>query len=226
MKLAEELDGLPLALATAGAYLDQAPATSFSDYLRLYKASWLRPQQTSPELTSYEDRMLYSTWQISFEHIRRQNNHAAKLLQLWGYLDNQDIWLELLQGTDSEDPEWICELTKDELSFNEAIGVVCNHGLVEESASSQGLIESRGYSMHGCVHAWTTHVLNQEWDYDMAKLALKLIALHVPWNDSDRWWVTQRRLLQHANRCMYNVINDMFYERGYGMGIIDVRRTL
>lgn len=34
--LARELDGLPLALATAGAYLDQV-AVSLSDYLRLYK---------------------------------------------------------------------------------------------------------------------------------------------------------------------------------------------
>ena len=41
VKLAQELDGLPLALATAGAYLDQS-AISFSDYLRIYKASWTR----------------------------------------------------------------------------------------------------------------------------------------------------------------------------------------
>jgi hypothetical protein len=33
-ELAKVLDGLPLALATAGAYLDQV-ATSFADYLRL-----------------------------------------------------------------------------------------------------------------------------------------------------------------------------------------------
>ena len=38
IKLAEELDGLPLALATAGAYLDQTAISSL-DYLRLYKAS-------------------------------------------------------------------------------------------------------------------------------------------------------------------------------------------
>ena len=37
-KLAKELDGLPLALATAGAYLKEA-AVAFSDYLRLYKNS-------------------------------------------------------------------------------------------------------------------------------------------------------------------------------------------
>ena len=64
IKLAEELDGLPLALATAGAYLDQT-ALSFSDYLRLYKESWMKLLKTSPELNSYEDRTLYSTWQLS-----------------------------------------------------------------------------------------------------------------------------------------------------------------
>jgi hypothetical protein len=41
VKLAEELDGLPLALAMAGAYLDQT-AISFSDYLGLYKALWTK----------------------------------------------------------------------------------------------------------------------------------------------------------------------------------------
>jgi len=38
VKLAKELDGLPLALATAGAYLDQT-VMGFSDYLRPYKSS-------------------------------------------------------------------------------------------------------------------------------------------------------------------------------------------
>jgi hypothetical protein len=149
----EELDGLPLALATAGAYLDQAPVTTLSDHLRLYKASWLKLQQTSPELSSYEDRMLYSTWQISYEHIKQQNELSAKLLHLWGYLDNQDIWLELFRHSGPEDPEWIHMLPEDELSFNAAIGVLCNHGLAESNTRSQELIESKGYSMHRCVHA-------------------------------------------------------------------------
>jgi hypothetical protein len=68
IRLVEKLDGLPLALATAGAYLDQV-SIGFSDYLRLYEKSWVKLQQTSPELSSYEDRTLYSTWQISFDHI-------------------------------------------------------------------------------------------------------------------------------------------------------------
>ncbi|PMD56971.1 uncharacterized protein K444DRAFT_565764 [Hyaloscypha bicolor E] len=205
-KLAKELDGLPLALATAGAYIDQV-AISFSDYLRLYKASWLKLQKTSPELSSYEDRTLYSTWQLSFNHVKQQNELSAKLLQLWAYFDNQDIWFELLRHSDSEDPNWIRELTKDELSFNSAVRVLCNHGLADANVDSQGWIESSGYSMHGCVHSWTVHVLNQEWNQGLARLALKFVGSHVPANEADKWWLTQRRLLKHAARCSYMILS-------------------
>ena len=61
--LVQKLDGFPLALATAGAYL-HGIMMSFADYLRQYKKSWAKLQRTSPEITSYEDRTLYSTWQI------------------------------------------------------------------------------------------------------------------------------------------------------------------
>jgi hypothetical protein len=80
VELVEQLDGIPLALATAGAYLDQT-AGSFSDYLRLYRESWVRLTETSPELSSYENRTIHSTWQISFDHIKQQNDLAARLFQ-------------------------------------------------------------------------------------------------------------------------------------------------
>src|SRR5882762_2713739 len=213
VKLAQELDGLPLALVTAGAYLDQT-AISFSDYLRLYKESWTRLLKTSPELNSYEDRTLYSTWQLSFDHVKRRNELSAKLLRLWAYFDNQDVWFELLQHGDSEDPEWIRELTKDELSFNEAVRVLSDHGLVEVDMSSQERIESKGYSIHGCVHSWTVYVLNQKWDYDLMKLALKFVGSHVLTEESAKWWLTQRRLLQHAARCSHAVLNCMVTDDG------------
>ncbi|OBT63871.1 hypothetical protein VE03_06634 [Pseudogymnoascus sp. 23342-1-I1] len=205
--LARELDGLPLALATAGAYLDQV-AVSVSDYLRLYKQSWVQLQKSSPELDSY-DTGLYSTWQISFDHVKKQNDLSARLLCFWAYFDSQDLWLELLQHCDSNDPDWVRELTKDELSFHQAVRVLTSHGLVEVDASSQDLIESRGYSIHGCVHSWTIHVLNQVWDHELARLAMKFIGSHAPEEQTGRPWLTQRRLLQHAMRCSYMVLNSL-----------------
>jgi tetratricopeptide (TPR) repeat protein len=118
------------------------------------------------------------------------------------------ISVELLRHSDSEDPEWIRELTEDELNFNEAVRVLSDHGLVEVDMSPQERIESRGYSIHGCVHSWAINVLNQEWDCDLAKLVLKLVGSHAhPREKSAKWWLTQRRLLQHAARCSQAVLN-------------------
>ena len=208
IKLAEELDGLPLALATAGAYLDQV-AISLLDYLRLYKESWVQLQESSPELSQYEDRTLYSTWQISFNYVKQQNDLSAKLLRFWAYFDSQDLWLELLQHSDSNDPDWVRQLAKDEVTFHEAVRVLSNHGLVELDISSQELIESRGYSIHGCVYSWTVHVLNQAWDHDLARLAVKFVGSHVPNEQTVRPWLAQRRLLQHATRCSYIILNSL-----------------
>jgi tetratricopeptide (TPR) repeat protein len=208
VELAKELDGLPLALATAGAYLDQV-STSFTDYLRLYKASWLRLQQTSPQISSYEDRQLYSTWQLSLDHIKQQNENSAKLLQLWAYFDNQDIWFELLQEGRSGGPEWLCQITEDELCFNQAVRVLCDHGLVEADRSSEGnTVELRGYAMHSCVHSWTIHVVNQEWNSKIAGLALECVGKHVPEPGAQNSWVTQRRLLRHADKSWGFIVDD------------------
>jgi tetratricopeptide (TPR) repeat protein len=92
--------------------------------------------------------------------------------------------------------------------------VLSDHGLVEVDMSSQEQIESRGYSIHGCVHSWVVYVLNQEWDDDLAKLALKFVGSHVSGKESAKWWLTQRRLLQHAARCSHVVLNGMVTDDG------------
>lgn len=120
--LAERLDGLPLALATAGAYLRQV-TTSWARYLSLYHKSWLRLQETSPKIDAYEDRALYSTWDLSYEHICLRNPLAGKLLQLWAHLDNQDLWYELL-AAEILRPTWFSDLIGDELGFQSSYTIV------------------------------------------------------------------------------------------------------
>ncbi|KAF2827167.1 hypothetical protein CC86DRAFT_445243 [Ophiobolus disseminans] len=179
-----------------------ALAENFADYLRLYEASWLRLQQTTPQLLLYEDRALYSTWNVSLDHVKQQSELAAKLLQLWAYFDNQDVWFELLRECQRDGPEWFSELTKDMLSFNKAVRVLSDHALVEADALFRAdSVESRGYSMHSCVHAWTLHVVNEGWGRSMARLALNCVERHVPISNGPLFWVTQQRLVRHANQC-------------------------
>ncbi|KAK7177848.1 NB-ARC and TPR domain protein [Paraphaeosphaeria sporulosa] len=142
--LVAKLDGLPLALSTAGAYLEHV-TTSFAEYLRLYEASWLKLQKTSPKLNSYEDRSLYTTWQVTLDRVRKQNPASAQLLKLWAYFDKQDLWFGLLRHAHSADDEWIQKLTEDEMSFNEAVRLLCEYGLAHLEPSLGQPSGSAGY---------------------------------------------------------------------------------
>jgi tetratricopeptide (TPR) repeat protein len=98
------------------------------------------------------------------------------------------------------DDEWIRKLTEDELSFNEAVRLLCEYGLVHPEFSPGQRSGLEGYGMHSCVHSWTVFVLNSEWDDALAQLALSCVASEVPGNKADKWWLLQQRLLQHVAR--------------------------
>jgi tetratricopeptide (TPR) repeat protein len=198
-----KLDGLPLALSTAGAYLEHV-TISFAEYLQLYEASWSKLQRTSPKLNSYENRSLYTTWQVTFDKIREQNAASAQLLKLWAYFDKQDVWFGLLRHADNK---WMQKLTKDELSFTEAVRLLCEYGIAHSEPLLGRPSEPAGYSVHSCVHLWTISVLNDKWDNDLARVALTCVASEVPSTDTDEWWLVQQRLLQHASRHKHSRTN-------------------
>jgi tetratricopeptide (TPR) repeat protein len=206
--LVEELDGLPLALSTAGAYLEQV-TTSILEYQSMYKTSWLELQRLSPQVSSYEDRSLYTTWQLSLDQIKRRDNSAAKLLKLWAYFDRQDVWYELLQcGSQCGRPcEWLQQVTGNRMSFDHTMRLLCSYGLVEPESSKHKAAGAIGYSVHSCVHAWTISVINKEWDEELAGLALSCVASMVPNKNTEEWWLTQSRLLRHVARCDSLVVN-------------------
>lgn len=75
------MDGLPLAITSAGAYLERS-AMSTQDYLELYKGSWASLQTKSPRLSSYADKTLFSTWEVSLRQISQINRLSEGILKL------------------------------------------------------------------------------------------------------------------------------------------------
>ncbi|KAH7016555.1 uncharacterized protein B0I36DRAFT_436187 [Microdochium trichocladiopsis] len=132
--LARKLDGLPLALATAGAYLKRVPIST-RDYLRHYQESWARVTGAL-HLGSYADRTLNSTWQLSYAQVQAQNPLAAHLLRWWAYFNNEDIWFDLVRTRSEDGLVWMEQLS-EELNFNEAMGVLHDYGLVEPTVMFQ-----------------------------------------------------------------------------------------
>ena len=193
--LIRKLDGLPLALATAGGYLGLT-GIPVSAYLDHYEASWLELQRTSPSLPSYEDQTIYSTWNLSYICIRKENKSAAKLLELWAYFDNRDLWYDLLKAGEDEAPDWFLDIIGTKLAFNSAIGKLRKHALIEK------LTESDGYSMHHCVHAWVKTFWCTPVEGQNVKLALTCVGETFPFNPAPGDWITQQRLSLHFERCL------------------------
>ena len=194
--IANQLDGLPLALATAGSYLFQTSMPA-SKYLQHHETSWLELQRTTPHLLSYEDQTIYTTWNISYIHIRKANMSAAKLLEFWAYFDNNDVWYDLLKaGNENEAPDWFCHVVGSELAFEAAVRQLQNHALVERSK------DSHGYSMHHCVHAWVKSVISKTIDDHNIRLALACVGKTIPVQPTRDDWIIQQRLLLHSERCV------------------------
>ncbi|KAK5399989.1 hypothetical protein LTR06_011355 [Exophiala xenobiotica] len=90
-QLAKRLAGLPLALATAGAYLHQSSFT-FKRYLQEYEQRWNIDPRRPLQLQEYRDRTLFTTWDLSYTRLESEDVDAAKLLRLLAYFDHQRIW--------------------------------------------------------------------------------------------------------------------------------------
>ena len=194
--IAKRLDGLPLALATAGSFLFQT-FMSASEYLQHYKESWLKLQRMSPPNLSYEDQTIYSTWNMSYIHIRNEDISAAKLLELWAYFDNQNLWYDLLKaGNDDWAPDWFQHIVGTKLAFQAAVMKLQKHALVESVADFDG------YFMHHCVHAWLKNVLCKTIENQNMRLAFVCVGDTVPFKAAQGDWVIEQRLLPHSERCL------------------------
>ncbi|RYP42475.1 hypothetical protein DL767_000163 [Monosporascus sp. MG133] len=103
--LVEALDYMPLAIAQAAAYISQrAPRATVSRYLQDLRrgdrdrAKLLNMDIGDSRRDGTASNSIIATWQISFEHIRRDRPSAMRLLSLMSLFDRQGIPDSLLDG--------------------------------------------------------------------------------------------------------------------------------
>lgn len=96
----------------------------------------MEKQQRRFPLREYGDRSVLTTWIMSYEQVQKQSEEAACLLKLWGFLDNRDLWYELIAADVDLDagvdiPAWLLDIVEEELSFADAMGLLSRYSLVE-----------------------------------------------------------------------------------------------
>lgn len=94
-ELAKEIDGLPLALEQAGAYIYETSIT-FKRYLENYRRSKLVLLETQkPIIGDYPDSV-QTTWSMNFEAIKQESEASADLLRFCAFLAPDAIPYELI----------------------------------------------------------------------------------------------------------------------------------
>ncbi|ERF75445.1 hypothetical protein EPUS_00238 [Endocarpon pusillum Z07020] len=193
-RLAERLEGLPLALATAGAYL-QKSTLSFEQYLQEYEKRWNLSPRRPLQLQEYRNRTLYTTWDLSYICLKNDDPNAAKLLRLLAYFDHQNLWYELFQaGLNNSLPSWLLDITSNLIDFEEIMRVLVEYCFVETQWTT------KSYSMHACVHDWTLASLNKMVDSESYWYAFDCVAHSIDGEWELLGHLRHARLAAHAAR--------------------------
>jgi hypothetical protein len=93
--ISQELDGLPLALDQAGAYIKEAPCL-LPDYLQRYQQRRTDLLQTRGTLSKDYPTSVATTWSLSFEKVTEANPASAELLNLCAFLSPNSIPEEII----------------------------------------------------------------------------------------------------------------------------------
>ncbi|KAF2260426.1 TPR-like protein [Lojkania enalia] len=207
-QLLEKLDGLPLALAQAAAYMSETQC-SFTEYIELYDIEWNTWMNTNGDQKPVQAA------------ICERDKDAANLLLLWSWLDYQDLWFELfapahlrLTSADEVVAEWFMLVTNSKPKFMEKTRLLLRYSLIDRVKNSGG------YIIHPVMHEWAWQIQDKYQRGQNCQLAAMVLGLAVPLESEKGFWVLQLRLLLHANRYLKCLeISDGISDRRSRIGV-------
>ncbi len=173
------------------------------DYITSYESTW--KALFDSEITSlkeYPNRSVQSTWTLSYEYVKKRDPDAARILDLWAYLDASDVWYELFlsipifQGPkEAVLPAWFVFNVLDKTNFTQRIRSLLKYSLVEAKTGSSA------YFMHPVVHEWCFHTMTEKRD-EVAPLAVMVVGSACAEAQDPESWVWRRRILPHCERIL------------------------
>jgi len=180
--LARELDGLPLALEQAGAYLDQMQVR-FAVYLSHYRQQRLALlERQMPETGDYPASVA-TTWLLNFEEAGRRSPLAMQILQVSAVLAADDIPEVLLQQSQ-------LGLVADELMLAEGLAALASFSLIQRD---------RGfYSIHRIVQEVVWQGLAAEVRLDWLERAIATLNVVFPDVSKFENWQIGGQLIPHV----------------------------
>ncbi|MDQ6660021.1 MAG: tetratricopeptide repeat protein [Chloroflexota bacterium] len=171
--IVREMDGLPLALVQAGAYLDET-GCSLADYLSLYAPHRKDLLARRSNLLLDYTETVATTWALSFQQVEQADPTAADVLRLCAFLAPDTIPEDLLTQGAAELGTVSGDRAIDPFKLNEALEVLRRYSLVRRNRSTHML------SIHRLVQIVLKESMNQETQRVWAELTVRAVNAAFP----------------------------------------------
>ncbi len=187
-EISQAMDGLPLALDQAGAYIEET-GYGLSDYLQLYKTRQAELLQRRGKLTTDHPESVGTTWSLAFEKVQQANPAAADLLRLCSFLDPDLIQEEIITKGASELGSVLQPVADDPLKLNDAIGTLLSYSLVRRNPDHT-------LSIHRLVQVVLKHSMNKSVQRRWAERTVRAVYQAFPEIDYENWLQCQEYIPQ------------------------------
>jgi tetratricopeptide (TPR) repeat protein len=172
-RIVQEMDGLPLAIVQAGAYVEET-GCSLADYLRLYATHRKELLARHSRLLRDYPETVATTWSLSFQRVEEQSSAAADVLRLCAFLAPDAIPEELLMWSVAEPGAVLEAEAADQFRFNEALEVLRRYSLVRRNGSANML------SIHRLVQIVQRESMDQETQRAWAERTVRAVSAAFP----------------------------------------------
>jgi tetratricopeptide (TPR) repeat protein len=189
VKIASQMDGLPLALDQAGAFIEET-FTSLEDYLTFYEAEGVKLLAERGELAD-DHPSVTVTFSLAFEKVLERNLAAADLIRVCAFLSPDGIPEELFRQAAVELGDHLKTLSERPLELAKAIAEASRFSLLYRNPTN------RTFSIHRLVQEVLRARMSPDERCLWAERIVRALNRVFPEPDYPNWSLCDRLLL-HA----------------------------
>ncbi|HVB24558.1 MAG TPA: FxSxx-COOH system tetratricopeptide repeat protein [Ktedonobacteraceae bacterium] len=193
--IARAMDGLPLALDQAGAYIEES-GCSLDDYKEHYRQQRRTLLELRGSMLSEHPESVATTWLLSFQKLEQNIPAATELLRLCAFLHPDSILEEIITSGAAETGPLLAPVAANPVALDAAIAALRTFSLLRRDADTHTL------SMHRLVQAVLKDGMDDAMQQCWAERAVRAVNCVFPDSEQVANWEQCRRCLPHVQVCV------------------------
>src|SRR2546421_6565529 len=193
VELTQLMDGLPLALDQAGAYMKEVPCT-LAAYLDLYRKRHSGLLKIRGDAHADYPDSVATTWSLSFEKVSQAQPAASELLQLSAFFYSEAIPEEIITDGASDLGPLLQPVATDPIRLNSTFKELLRFSLLQREP------DARTFTIHRLVQAVLRDRMDANAQQQYAERVVRAVNDTFPGVEFATWQNCQRLILQ-AQKC-------------------------